>query len=326
MCIVLRYVSSDCVVKEEFIGYGSVDNLSAKSITHEILERVSEIGLNIRNCVVQGYDGASSFSGHLNGVAKQIKESAPMAVYVHCASHVLNLVLNESSTVLYIRNMFDTISNTITFINESPKRKAVFHVNLINYCAARFIQRHDAIVRFSENFEYVIHCLEDIFSNIEFNNKTRSLALSHLSFLKNCTFLISLASAKKVMSLTMILSRILQQVNLDFCKVFAVVDATILELKTMLDDNEDKEWNKLENSAYKEAERYAVIPGVTISVPRQASHHIQGVSYSQSAVQITYMNETVPINTEQFCKCSVWYPFLSAVIDNLTKRFSKQSR
>ena len=68
----------------------------------------------------------------------------------------------------------------------------------------------------------------------------------------------------------------------------------------MLDDNEDKEWNKLENSAYKEAEIYAVIAVVTISVPRQASHHIKGVSYSQSVVYITCTNETVPINTQQF--------------------------
>ena len=49
----------------------------------------------------------------------------------------------------------------------------------------------------------------------------------------------------------------------------------------MLDDNEDKELNKLENSTYNEAEKYALIAVVTISVPRQASHHIQGVSYSQ---------------------------------------------
>ncbi|KAI6647735.1 52 kDa repressor of the inhibitor of the protein kinase-like [Oopsacas minuta] len=326
LCIVLRYVSSDFVVKEEFVGFGSVDNLSANSITHEILERLGEMGLNIRNCVGQGYDGASSFSGYLNGVAKQIKESAPMAVYVHCASHVLNLVLNESSSVPSIRNMFDTISNTITFVNESSKRKAVFHVNLINYCTTRFIQRHDAIVRFSENFENVIHGLEDILADSEFNSKTRSLALSHLNSLKDSTFLIALASAKKVMSLTMILSRILQQVNLDFCHVFAILDATILELQTMLDDKEEKDWNKLENSVYKEAERYAVIAGVIITAPRQASHHIQSVSYSQSAVQLTYINETIPINTEQFFKCSVWYPFLSTVIDHLTKRFSKQSR
>lgn len=250
-----------------------------------------------------------------------------MAVYVHCASHVLNLVLNESSNVPPIRNMFDTISNTISFINESPIRKAVFQVNLINYCTTRFIQRHDAIVRFSGNFENVIHGLEAILADIEFNSKTRSLALSYLNSLKNSTFLISLASDKKVMSLTMILSRILEQVNLYFCKVFAIVDSTILELKTMRDDPKDKEWNKLENSAYKEAERYAVIAGVTISVPRQASHNIQCVSYSQSAVQITFnMNESAPINTEQYFKCSVWHPFLSTVIDHLTKRFSKQSR
>lgn len=57
----------------EFIGYGLVDNLAAITITQEILERVSEIVLNIRNCVGQGYDGASSFSGYLNSVAKQIK-------------------------------------------------------------------------------------------------------------------------------------------------------------------------------------------------------------------------------------------------------------
>ena len=38
------------------------------------------------------------------------------------------------------------------------------------------------------------------------------------------------------------------------------------------------------------------------------------------------MNETVPINTEKFIECSVRFPFLSAVIDDPTKRFSKQSR
>ena len=46
----------------------------------------------------------------------------------------------------------------------------------------------------------------------------------------------------------------------------------------------DKEWNKLDHSVYKEAAKYASILGVIISAPRQASRHIQGISYSQSAV------------------------------------------
>ena len=280
MCIILRYVTSDCIIKEEFIGFGSVGDLSANSITHEILERISKIGLNIINYVGQGCDGASSFSGYLNGVAKQIRESAPMATYVHCASHVLNLVLNESSTLPSIRNLFDTISNIITFINESPKRKASFHVKLITYCTTRFIQRHDAIVRFSENFEYIVQGLEKIIEEIGFNSKIRSLAFSYLNSLKNSNFLISLAATKKVMCLTMILSKILQEVNLDFSKALSIFDATIFQLKTILYDKEDEEWNKLELSVYKESEIYASIVGITISPPRQASHHIQGISYS----------------------------------------------
>ena len=102
-----------------------------------------------------------------------------MAAYVHCASHVLNLVLNESSTLPSIRNMFNTISNIITsFINESPKRKASFHVNLITYCTTRFIQNNDAIARFSENFEYIVTGLEKIIAKIGY--KIRSLAFLYL--------------------------------------------------------------------------------------------------------------------------------------------------
>ena len=89
-----------------------------------------------------------------------------MAVYVHCASHVLNLVLNESSALPAIWNMFDSIPSIVTFINESPKRKSLFHVNLIRYCTTRFIQLHYAIIKFSENLEYVVHGLEIVIQNI----------------------------------------------------------------------------------------------------------------------------------------------------------------
>ena len=162
--------------------------------------------------------------------------------------------------------MFDTISNTITFRNEALKRKAVFHVNLIHYCNTRFIQRHDFIVRFSENSENVIYGLEDI---LQILNLTQNSFFSCIvpNYLNDSNFLISLASAKNFMYLILILSRILEQVNLDFCIVFAIVDATILELSTMQDAKEDIELNKLENSAYNEAEIYTVIAELPFQSP-----------------------------------------------------------
>lgn len=43
--------------------------------------------------VAQSYDGASVMSGCLNGVQVKIKQYFPSAIYTHCMSHRLNLVV-----------------------------------------------------------------------------------------------------------------------------------------------------------------------------------------------------------------------------------------
>ena len=46
---------------------------------------------------MEGFDGASVMSGHCSGVQRRIKAVAPMAVYIHCYAHCLNLVLVDST-------------------------------------------------------------------------------------------------------------------------------------------------------------------------------------------------------------------------------------
>ena len=55
------------------------------------------------------YDVASSMSRCVNGVQTKIRETALLATYVHCSSHLLNRVLNAACSVLEIRNMFATV-------------------------------------------------------------------------------------------------------------------------------------------------------------------------------------------------------------------------
>ncbi|KAI6661969.1 Zinc finger MYM-type protein 1-like [Oopsacas minuta] len=62
LCFCIRYVSEDAFIKEEFISYGAMEFVDAKSITEEILSRVTSIGLNIDNCIAQCYDGCSTMS------------------------------------------------------------------------------------------------------------------------------------------------------------------------------------------------------------------------------------------------------------------------
>ena len=78
------------------------------------------MGLLIENCVEQYYDGASVMAGYKGGVQAFIREKVPSAIYVHCASHALNLLLNHGSDVIEIQNVFKIVSDAINFVNDLP--------------------------------------------------------------------------------------------------------------------------------------------------------------------------------------------------------------
>ncbi|KAI6648706.1 Zinc finger MYM-type protein 1-like [Oopsacas minuta] len=137
LCFCIRYVSEDAFIKEEFISYGAMEFVDAKSITDEILSRVTSTGLNIDNCIAQCYDGCSTMSGHISGVTTRIIKHAPLAIYLHCTNHRLNLVLNDSSKLTEIRHIFDIVSATINYINDSSGRRNVFDAQFISYCSTR---------------------------------------------------------------------------------------------------------------------------------------------------------------------------------------------
>lgn len=79
-------------------------------------------------------------------------------------------------------------------------------VNLLTFCETRFIQRHDTILRFTDNFDGVLGALQDIAESAAMDAKTKTKALSFVNAVSNASFLVSLAAAKKVMSMTLMLS------------------------------------------------------------------------------------------------------------------------
>ena len=84
------------VIRESFVGFTDVTDHSAASLTEKTVKMVEDRGLKITNCRGQGYDGASVMSGIYTGVQARISALEPNAVYVHCAAHNLNLVLNDA--------------------------------------------------------------------------------------------------------------------------------------------------------------------------------------------------------------------------------------
>jgi len=82
-------------VKETFLGLYQLEDQSAAGMTKEVLAILDRLNISIQKCYGQGYDGASVMSGVYNGVQIKIKNIQSNAEYVHCASHNLNLVVND---------------------------------------------------------------------------------------------------------------------------------------------------------------------------------------------------------------------------------------
>jgi len=76
----------DAVIKEQFLGFANLDDLSASPTAHEILTRLTSLGISIKSWVGHGYDEASVMSGKSNGVQSIIKKSSSCSVRALCES------------------------------------------------------------------------------------------------------------------------------------------------------------------------------------------------------------------------------------------------
>ena len=120
----ISYVDSDCVIREESLGFLHCDlGLSGKALAETVLGGLTDLGLDIRNCLEQGYEGAAAFCGHINGLSAHICKINNKAIFTHCHSHRLNLVIDESCNIQCVRNVFDQIKEISYFFKFSEPRQ-----------------------------------------------------------------------------------------------------------------------------------------------------------------------------------------------------------
>ena len=64
----------------------------------------------------------SSMSSKVKGVSGRILKKNPKALYVHCSSHRLNLMVAKACTIPVVRNMLGQAKKIASFFSSSPKR------------------------------------------------------------------------------------------------------------------------------------------------------------------------------------------------------------
>ena len=128
LALCTRFVDAKGDIREEFMTFLSLERLTGRYIAEKIIEFLKDNDLNVENIRGQGYDGASNMSSERVGVQAQIKELSPLATYIHCSSHQLNLVITHSCILAEVRNVVDQLQHCCHFFLASPKRSGLLEL------------------------------------------------------------------------------------------------------------------------------------------------------------------------------------------------------
>ncbi len=90
--------------------------ITGEKIAERILAFLKENNIPVVNMRGQGYDGASNMSSGRVGVQASIREEAPLATYVHCIGHCLNLVISKSCALPQVRNVIDRLQKLLSLL------------------------------------------------------------------------------------------------------------------------------------------------------------------------------------------------------------------
>ena len=82
-----------------------------------------EVGFDLMNCRGQGYKEVRSVARKVNGLSRIALQSNKLALYTHCHSHRLSLVVSSLTRIMGFRNAMDAIKVISYFFNLSPTRQ-----------------------------------------------------------------------------------------------------------------------------------------------------------------------------------------------------------
>ena len=172
LSLVLRYVDRESnQIREDLVAFIECDTgVSGRDLANKMLSFLRSHRVDLTKLRGQAYDGAGCMSGKINGAAALISKEYPLALYLHCASHCLNLVVVKSLDETNVRNMMGVVNKVWIFFSAHPKRQRKLEEaiettqpeskikKLKDLCRTRWVQRIDALDRFQLLHPSIVQC------------------------------------------------------------------------------------------------------------------------------------------------------------------------
>ena len=128
LSLILCFVDRDSSqIREDLVTFIECDTgVTGRNLADKMLSFLRSQGLDLTKMRGQAYDGAGNMSGKTNDAAALISREYPLALYLHCASHCLNLAVVKSLGETNIRNMMGIVDKVWVFFSSHPKQQRKF--------------------------------------------------------------------------------------------------------------------------------------------------------------------------------------------------------
>ena len=197
LSLVLRYVDTDTVlIRGDVVGFLECDTgITSQCLADKLMGCLQAYDLDLTKLRGQAYDGAGNVAGTVKGAAAIISRQYPLALYLHCASHCLNLAVVKSLQITSVRNMMGVIERINQFFSAHPKRQRALETAIANtqpsssvhklkdLCRTRWVQRIDALQVFQSLYQSIVACMESICNDGLGQRTSDSRMLGHYSWL-----------------------------------------------------------------------------------------------------------------------------------------------
>lgn len=171
LAVILRHVNDFGEPVERFIKFVHIHSHHSDHLTQNVLSLLEELNVDIKFCRGQSYDNASNMSGKYSGLQSQIKKLSPLAEYIPCSSHSLNLVGHNSAECCEkAASFFGLVQNLYVFFSSSTHRWEILSSKLSGgltlkpVCSTRWSAAADATKCLKKNYHqilYALHTLEE---------------------------------------------------------------------------------------------------------------------------------------------------------------------
>ncbi|MES9906785.1 MAG: DUF4371 domain-containing protein [Sedimenticola sp.] len=301
-------------IREEFIGLVKADSVKGEAVAQLIISELDKCGLDISRLRAQCYDGAANMSGKNKGVQARIRQIAPLANYVHCKAHSLNLSLVHSSNDTSVRTMMATVQDVAFAFDYSAKRLTAFtaelggdektkelmdrRTKLRTLCETRWSSRADSLYTFKTCYPVVVHALETL------QDDGDDKAGQRLAAILRFEFVIAHIAAEHILGGTVALTNHLHAIDCDLIQAITESKVVIARLR---DEREDPlVWDALFEKAVEMANEFGIEP----AIPRRVGRQRHRANHPGD-------------NPSDYWRVSMYLPFLDHLLQEMDDRLLK---